>query len=168
MRTTEAKSAPKVSLPVSDEQMEYDLTKVKDRILYLADLIEGKASHPKLKDITFDMKEWYPKYSPCGTAACIGGHIDIIAGVHQDEEETARWIGLSWGAAQPLFYPRNPNDYAATPNKAARVLRHLAETDEVDWSVAYHPTPKDQKGDEVQIDPEDAAASTRKDHSVYS
>ena len=95
----------------------------------------------------------------CGTVCCIAGYAlalkrpDIsgedIAGEHFNiEAEATRYLGLDLGDAGELFLPQPPYSrpwnqidhqrYLAqiTPAQAVRVLRHLAETGEVDWSIA--------------------------------
>lgn len=100
----------------------------------------------------------------CDTAACIAGwaflaytpagrrrpmktaynHANaIVEGVKFfDNEEivaVARLhLGLGTFLASSLFCPSpriSPDPYTATPARAARVLRHLARTGEVDWTL---------------------------------
>jgi hypothetical protein len=96
----------------------------------------------------------------CGTVACIAGHALFLTGkatvgkpktVPSVAIEAARWLGLEdMGemneVADQLFYGWSPGDqyvrglYAVdmsrvTPADAAKVLRNLAETGKVDWTI---------------------------------
>lgn len=102
-----------------------------DRILMLADEIE----HPN-HGWGFDMS------SPCGTVCCIGGHCHLMFGEYN--AHTLNWtnnarkhIGLSLEDANALFMPHNWHSDKSLSDRprAARVLRHLAATGKVDWSV---------------------------------
>ncbi len=92
---------------------------------------------------------------PCGTVACIAGWAAYAAGYHgreggRIEHTAAEFLGVQFdigdliigGVAGRLFYPDMPEDpeapgpYVATAEQAARVLDHLIETGEVDWSKA--------------------------------
>lgn len=90
----------------------------------------------------------------CGTACCIagaalqfGGKPDLINpddfDADQDErgfEEAAKLIGMEYKDAHALFYPEetSPFDHyeEITPEYAARVVRKLIKTGEVDWEDA--------------------------------
>lgn len=57
----------------------------------------------------FDMGTWRWDTS-CGTAACIGGHCEILLNKPRDSaympfKEAANWLGLDEAGAQELFYP---------------------------------------------------------------
>jgi hypothetical protein len=57
----------------------------------------------------FKMNTWKEK-EDCGTAACIGGTIQMLQKKKYDEarsyaEQAGAWIGLSEPLAQELFYP---------------------------------------------------------------
>jgi hypothetical protein len=106
------------------------------KVLELAAHIEA-APHRKDRDIRFgttgdrlqpthfNMRHWH-----CGTCACIGGHAEAMFG-HPDALE------LDSDQEDELFYPSNPplKYDEIQPADAAKVLRHLAETGEVDWSI---------------------------------
>ncbi len=103
---------------------------------------------------TFNMHRFV---HPCGTAACIGGWAvnqmlcDVglkrkVINQHEKVAHTAQlYLGLDLEKANELFAPRN--DHASyretnaegykfiTAKRAATVLRHLADTGEVDWSA---------------------------------
>lgn len=90
----------------------------------------------------FDMGSPYPEASECGTAACIGGWGRLVLGdlpvtLLTFGEEA---FGLTAHQAGALFYPNYVGDFSpmleATPSHAVRVLDHLIETGEVDWSKA--------------------------------
>lgn len=76
----------------------------------------------------------------CGTAMCIGGAIEQFSGVDAYEhilgvdgsDEDDKVIIL-----QQLFHPDEngyEKGYYATPQQAAKVVRHFIDTGEVDWS----------------------------------
>ncbi|RUU80484.1 hypothetical protein [Mesorhizobium sp. M7A.F.Ca.MR.362.00.0.0] len=112
-----------------------------ERILMLADVIEGlphgavedRASEAPLE--SFNMGKWH-----CGTVGCIAGWAaHVFGGQMVDPAWTGRLVlGLDSDLADDLFTP--PYDYGKydkiTPKDAAKVLRNLAETGEVDWSLA--------------------------------
>lgn len=86
----------------------------------------------------FSMREW-----DCGTAACLGGWTERFF-VGDEEYLTVASImdclGISPSEAEDLFHPgrfmtETFNPYDATPAQAVRVLDHLLETGEVDWSI---------------------------------
>lgn len=123
----------------------------RERILQLADEIEAMP----YKNLTgfadsgwigsneqptgFNMKSF-----GCGTAACIGGH----AAYRQRQEDpgtrynpnglsgmASKWLGIDPQLGDRLYYPAVDDYDSITPKQAARVLRHLAETGKVDWSI---------------------------------
>lgn len=121
-------------------------------ILALADHIEA------LPPEKFDMNRW------CGTAACIAGsHVawrdpklfdevserQWLASHHLDRiwQESARRLGFTIEIAGPIPNltlnrdKRVPELYlrSGQPSnlQAAKVLRHLAATGKVDWSIAF-------------------------------
>ena len=121
----------------------------KERLLDVADMIEND----RLPHVVFDMNQWTkhrPSINPeCGTAACIAGyalcaaygnreakkrfnsHIGWIAA----QRKARRILGLSPYEATKLFSPSR-NLRAITREQAVKVLRHAAETGEIDWSIA--------------------------------
>lgn len=120
----------------------------KEYILELADFLE--TIQPGAES-GFNMN-WYMNkncndYSghKCGTVACIAGWIALRDG----QEEPAEWytkygakkLGIDLDLAFKLFSPRRIWAYDATPQQAAIVLRHLANTGEVDWNVAFPSQP---------------------------
>jgi hypothetical protein len=81
------------------------------------------------------------------TSRCICGHALRIFGQHSPfapwESQLragAALLGLSIEQARELFFPANRAkawcDHYTHPQDAARVVRYLAATDTVDWSVA--------------------------------
>lgn len=94
-----------------------------DRLLLLADEIERPT-----QGWIYDMR-----IGRCGTRACLAGHAELMFG--NDGGEMA--FGLTDDQRDALYMPvgwdfdRAYNDRA----RAARVLRHLAATGIVDWSV---------------------------------
>lgn len=121
----------------------------KERILHLADAIETGSEilgfNMNYEYATLDDPSCDKSDHGCGTVACILGWT-----VHlfckrptlcqlQDRHLAASLLAINEDKAYHLFYPsqRYGVKYSeVTPQKAARVLRHLAETGKVDWSVA--------------------------------
>ena len=76
----------------------------------------------------------------CGTIACIGGWADVLAGVRRNEGttvQTGERLGLDQWRAHDLFHPGPLQvPWGTIPvARAVRVLDHLIETGEVDWSI---------------------------------
>lgn len=92
--------------------------------------------------------DWMP--GDCGGAMCIGGAAEQFFGDEGEIEEMKRedeycsdqyaagLLGLPKDQAWDLFYPwtnYRVNDVPLTPQRAAKVIYHLIETGEVDWSI---------------------------------
>jgi hypothetical protein len=117
----------------------------KERILAVADAIENES----VPGLQFDMTVYR---NSCGTAGCIAGWAFVMFA----DDGRRRWdewgnyprgeifntakevLGLCSGEAWQLFLPEDPvgENYDATAEEAVTVLRQLAETGVVDWSVA--------------------------------
>jgi hypothetical protein len=118
----------------------------KDNILAVADAIE-KHSIP---DLGFNMALLNGEGSAdlsgheCGTVACIAGWTCAVAKIAPSFEGAREFLGLERKQSSVsdyhngnLFFPDLKSDHwDATPSQAVAVLRHLAETGIVDWSVA--------------------------------
>lgn len=123
----------------------------RENVLKVADAIE-KHSIP---DLGFNMAAYLTSNEPdksghgCGTVACIAGWAFEVStnrrpvDWHDDVDGVAAaFFGIDARTAEKLFVPLA--DVRATffpllhaePRHAVAVLRHLAETGEVDWSVA--------------------------------
>lgn len=79
----------------------------------------------------------------CGTVCCIGGWGVLLFDIGDSSKGVAKKLGLGDPNGEPpdpiaseLFFPKSEAINERDPHKAARVLRHLAETGEVDWSIA--------------------------------
>ncbi|RWP44341.1 MAG: hypothetical protein EOR04_05310 [Mesorhizobium sp.] len=94
----------------------------------------------------------------CNSTACIAGWASLVLGKNGEIRKTARTtsevddfyedfatelLGLDYHTGMRLFEPMNVliehgvADWdKVTPRQAAKVLRHLARTGEVDWSIA--------------------------------
>lgn len=97
-----------------------------------------------LPNVRFDLFDWLELRS-CGTQACIAGHAVILRkglayaskmNAHRIALEAEEILGLDRGKANDLFTPAPGEGYLNDPRRAARVLRHLAETGDVDWNIA--------------------------------
>ena len=120
----------------------------KKRILELADKIDGLPlpNDPETYKSSFDMGVVSHR---CGSPSCIAGQAlhmfdDIGKPDGYRMMAACECLGLEPDAGNALFAPNN--DYACfdarigepgfvTPKHAAAVLRNLAETGEVDWTV---------------------------------
>lgn len=108
-----------------------------ERILELADIIE-KQPHTKVSSREgFNMGSFE---HDCGTPCCIGGWANALFGNGRQDcsDDASGYLGLESEVGDELYFPCDtdvPLD-AITPAHAAAVLRHLAETGRVDWSVS--------------------------------
>ena len=118
-----------------------------ENILKVADAIEQHS----IPDLGFNMRRWRFRFRNgindksghhCKTCACIGGWTEaLFPGVAAHKS-----LGLLSLKVHALFYPdAAPRAYDATPSQAAAVLRHLAATGEVDWSIALSTDGGEQK-----------------------
>lgn len=115
------------------------LTPGQERLIEIAEWLESGGEH---KGATaFDYGTWRAP-NHCGTTCCIGGAaehfnpammVDFFRDHFTDFEEPAAYIlGLEDGQANHLFY-NGPED--VQPERAARVIRNLVATGNVDWSI---------------------------------
>jgi hypothetical protein len=132
----------------------------KKRLLQLADVLEAHS----IPDVGFNMWTFYIEldkaerglrdYSnhKCGTVACIAGHTLLLfeengrrileerSFVDDISQKAAEILGLRPWQTSELFYqtsiPTRGGRQPITPQHAARVIRHLAATGEVDWEKA--------------------------------
>jgi hypothetical protein len=70
---------------------------------------------------------------------CIAGHAMMLAGGHPDftqwekiRDTAGDWLGLTTSEANVLFSHYRGK---VSSSDAAKVVRHLAATDEIDWSI---------------------------------
>lgn len=135
----------------------------RENVLRVADAIENHS----IKWLGFNMQSYAAsasrfapdKLNGCGTVACLAGWTKAVLGNVRTErgllawerrvsrkdrgvaKDTAPLLGLDDDDASDLFHPdgwwQHENQ---TPAQAVAVLRHLAETGEVDWSIAPAPT----------------------------
>lgn len=129
-----------------------------ENILKVADAIEQHS----IPDLGFNMSGYIARRGVrdqsghnCQTTACIAGYAAVLSGaVKPDEvdadahEPGAAFLGLAGEAADSLFFARNHPQYRSrgsrlweriTAPEAIAVLRHLAATGEVDWSISSLP-----------------------------
>ncbi len=113
-----------------------------ERIRELADVIEKQPHTSYLADHGFNMETLAHK---CGTPCCIAGWAEHLAGNDPDDDacldQSAEWLGIKYlNEGIELFFPGDT--YGSdrwdriTPAHAAAVLRNLADTGHVDWSIA--------------------------------
>lgn len=122
----------------------------KERILELANVIERHS----IPGLGFNMSVYGCTGMQdlsghgCGTVGCIAGHAVAHFELDGDPSPLPDLVGVSRRAAEILgldFTTREdlfcPEGYSEAPEmyppaKAVAVLRHLAETGEVDWAIA--------------------------------
>jgi hypothetical protein len=121
----------------------------KERVLALAELIEKQPHVGKEEETTegFDMAQWF---HPCGTPACIAGWTLALKygdwtpalqdkrGAGGVEADAADYLGLEGTQSAQLFFVGHEAEKSladVTPQDAAKLLRHFAETGKVDWSI---------------------------------
>jgi len=123
----------------------------REMILKVADAIEAAAKPEAKPTLGFNMGDWVSNrhYDVsghfCGTTACIAGWTLAVSGQELSAEDSAQYLGirneaeailgLSCDKAEDLFV-NYPDFSDPTPSQAAAVLRHLAETGEVNWSLS--------------------------------
>lgn len=129
-----------------------------ERLHTLADHIENG-----ITDAEFNLGDWGGE-GACGTVGCIAGHAAMMSVAESGGEiiwcsvpppprrkmdaswvqsEAARWLGLPGEVAAALFVPHETrlgdqgidNPYELPRRDVAAVIRHLASTGLVDWSV---------------------------------
>lgn len=114
-----------------------------DNIRRLADVIEAEPHTDREAASGFTMMCFF---HTCGTPACIAGWADTLSGADDwsgatrtdcVEERAAKWLGLAASQAYALFWGGTEikDLKSVSPTHAASVLRHLADTGRVDWSV---------------------------------
>jgi hypothetical protein len=86
---------------------------------------------------SFNYSKWASK---CGTAACIGGWLDLNTGGersdHFSNPKLPEIIGVPYETAEQLFFDGNRFLENPTPGQAASCVRHMLETGEVNWRRA--------------------------------
>ncbi len=116
----------------------------KERILKVADAIENH----HFKTLGFNMINYISEEVPdrsghdCGTTACIAGWVHALQkGIKKTlacklpiAEYAQKYLGLNDRQAWALFMECTTN---ITDKEAVKVLRHLAETGNVNWRIAY-------------------------------
>ena len=118
-----------------------------ENILKVADAIEQHS----IPDLGFNMSVWKEAASPwrrdmsghnCRTVACIAGWTVALF----PDDDAADALGMDDDRADLLFYPRGWINGSAFPSsRAVAVLRHLAATGEVDWSITLSTEGGEQK-----------------------
>ena len=124
-----------------------------ERLNIIAEWLEAGAPH-KNGVVGFYMPVFFREDNECGTIACIGGCAVQWWGdekllkdywKHKEKENVANLLRLDVDTANALFYPDSyPEDRdgkgpllnrleEVTPAWAARCIRKLMETGEVDW-----------------------------------
>lgn len=107
-----------------------------------------------LKSNTTDVDHFHA----CNTVACIAGWAYAIShpkispgrlagaalGAETIQRGAASFLGIGRDVAIWLFFPIAYDWGGITPAHAVAVLRHLARTGEVDWSITV-PNPEDSK-----------------------
>lgn len=109
-----------------------------DRLTTIAEWLEAGAPHRDGVD-GFDMSCWVKVEAACGTTCCIAGAAATFftATTYPGFSAGQKVLDLSSGKAQTLFCPHIDRHVesldAITPAWAARCIRKLIATGEVDW-----------------------------------
>lgn len=128
-----------------------------ENILKVADAIE-KHEVPGLGfnmgEVVCEADGFNPDFSGagCGTVACIAGWAIALESGAEDGDQAlntymdtgagiasaADWLGLPFSKSDRLFFARGADASLRDikPEQAVAVLRHLAATGKVDWTVA--------------------------------
>lgn len=119
-----------------------------EKLEYVAKWLEAGAPHTP-EGQGFNMDEWmrhseedfyavdYQGHA-CGTAMCIGGALEQFFGLGADKEVGLEVSDGEWTLADQLFYPWDHFSRAIDYNDpllAAKVIRHLIATGEVNWEI---------------------------------
>jgi hypothetical protein len=96
----------------------------------------------------FNMSTWFRKVTrknragetvDCGTVGCIAGWANTLYGngaPGQWQERGRELLGLTYDQADELFFARDiKRKSLLSPHRAAKVLRRLAKTGQVNWRV---------------------------------
>lgn len=115
-------------------------------------LIETLRNPPAESHMGFNMRDWFvPAHEgpshvdyECNSVACIAGWCAYIAKADLSEsdipEVAMNWLEITVEQSCELFTPQAVEDYeAVTIEDAIRVIEHLRDTGEVDWSIALEP-----------------------------
>jgi hypothetical protein len=120
-----------------------------DVVLALADYIEALPTKNDVESMGifpasktpvnfFSMRIGKRQYE-CGTIGCIKGILhtlyDIETNGYLNHGDEAKFLGVTENQATSLFCPLGWEKSEYTSGEAAQVLRHLALTGEVDWSI---------------------------------
>tara|TARA_R110000737_G_scaffold4011_1_gene13218 strand:+ start:874 stop:1230 length:357 start_codon:yes stop_codon:yes gene_type:complete len=113
-----------------------------EKLTVVAEWLESGAPHVDSNGgvYTFDMEAWNDQTgSHCGSAMCIGGALEQFFGQGADKE-----VGLGNhmegnNLADKLFFPWQYSNWEKVetndPVLAARVIRNLIVTGNVDWGI---------------------------------
>lgn len=141
-----------------------------ENILKVAAAIEDAAKPGAKPKVGFNMGVWHDTGDAdqtghnCGTVCCIGGWTNFLFAddpMQVGMQEAMKSLGLGPLPADDLFCPPR-SQYAGswdsiTPAHAVAVLRHLAATGKVDWSIGAPSSP-----------PSDPAPSTSQTTAMLS
>lgn len=140
-----------------------------ERLTRLAEWLEAGAPHERIKfdmtsGILVSVTEGFDpsKPSACNTSCCIAGatvefygNVDALATTHgyatfyhdpkfrelgwnEVRDEAEKLLGLEWDVAEDLFVPADLEE-VNDPAWAARTIRHLIVTGEVNWELTRSP-----------------------------
>lgn len=119
-----------------------------EKLEYVAKWLEAGAPHTP-EGQGFNMDEWviysgedydavdYQGHA-CGTAMCIGGALEQFFGAGTVNKVGLEGSDREWTLADQLFYPWDHFSQAINYNDpllAAKVIRHLIATGEVNWEI---------------------------------
>lgn len=117
-----------------------------ENILRVADYLDDLPDPSAFSMFFFQWPSMGEAMHPCGTPSCIAGYACHVHGIVRhgyDTMEAAQMLfGLSEENARLLFLPEEDRDgrnfvnrFNINNTQAAQLLRHLATTGLVDWSI---------------------------------
>jgi hypothetical protein len=129
----------------------------RENIRTVADAIEAASKRRAKPTIGFNMADWRSNMPDrtghkCGTSCCIAGWAFLVSEGREPTKDDARFgkvadvgaefLGIgrrdvdNWELRDQLFYARGIVDRdSISPKQAVSVLRHLADTGKVDWTI---------------------------------
>jgi len=104
-----------------------------ERLAEIAEWLETGA--PEKNGVAFDMRR-FKLATDCGTTCCIGGAAVQFFGNKYtpfSSSGAASMLVINDETAKDLFYPEESYYTSITPDLAARCIRKLITTEQVDW-----------------------------------
>ena len=107
-----------------------------------------------IKDTTFNMNHVIYKEHPCGTQACIAGHVILMNNLTVDKniDVVGELLGLEYEQYDELFFAWSATTKFSEINNNKKhvpaVIRWMADNEEINWDKAIASIPEWRKEDE--------------------